>query len=309
LKAVARKSFRHGFALTEQELRRLLDVLLQQMKRIAATRDPLVEFELDFRNGVTAQARSLDEVLSLENAGSGTVTCLKIMLRDKEDEEEATNEIYIEFTDVKAEDFAFESRSVRYVVKGEDRSWVFVTSSELEERVNRIKVFAPGRFLGAQIVFMAVSLIFVVSVFAATLRVATQKDQLKLAAIEKVEEAYRRGVIKDPLEAVIMLEKESLKALPTINLIKRPILIAGGLFLFFVALWLFTNRLFPACNFCWGDYLNLYERKLAIRRYILIAVITGIIVSVIGGFIVNRVSPGAVSGSVPDRPGPHAPVE
>lgn len=292
MKASSRKRFRHGFVLTEQELRRLLDVLVQQMKRIATMRRPVVQFQLDFRNGATAQTNSIDEVLSLENAGSGTVTRLKVVLQDKEDGEEPTNQIYLEFTDVNAGGSGFGGTSVCYAVEGEDRDWVFITSSELEERINKIKVSAPGRFVCKEVALMAMTFILLAVAFGAILPAEAQRVKSRFAAIEKIEQAYRRGAIRDPLEAMIMLEKETLSVLPAMGILRRVILVAGGLLLFFIALWLFIDRLFPAYNFCWGDYLGLYERKLAIRRYILIVVVTGIIVSAIGGFIVDRLSPG-----------------
>jgi hypothetical protein len=49
-----RKSFFHGFVLTEQELRRIYDIMLQQMKRIT-TANVVDVFELKFKNGMVAE--------------------------------------------------------------------------------------------------------------------------------------------------------------------------------------------------------------------------------------------------------------
>jgi hypothetical protein len=37
-----------------------------------------------------------------------------------------------------------------------------------------------------------------------------------------------------------------------------------------------------------GDYIKMYEKKRAIRKFIFVVVITGIVVSIIAGVIVNK---------------------
>jgi hypothetical protein len=45
MRSEAKKSFKHGFVLTEQELRRAFDTLYQQMKRVIGEQEPTQVFK------------------------------------------------------------------------------------------------------------------------------------------------------------------------------------------------------------------------------------------------------------------------
>jgi len=55
-----RKSFQHGFLLSEQELRRIWHLLLEQIKRIDSINAPVNYFELEFKEGFVEKFMSLD---------------------------------------------------------------------------------------------------------------------------------------------------------------------------------------------------------------------------------------------------------
>src|ERR1700728_4677073 len=95
IKTESRKSYQCGFALTESELRRLHDVLVQQIKRTSIGDGFLTKYEVKYRNGSVAEPTSLDQVLSEENFGSAGITRLRMEVSDKE--EDASNKIGILF--------------------------------------------------------------------------------------------------------------------------------------------------------------------------------------------------------------------
>jgi len=70
------KSPNHPFALNEQELRRILDLMLQQVGRVAA-QTVQTQFTIEFRNGSVASPVTLDEILSQENYGSISMSAFK----------------------------------------------------------------------------------------------------------------------------------------------------------------------------------------------------------------------------------------
>ncbi len=71
------KTFIYRFMLTEQELVRINDVILQQMK--AGTNDDIKCFaELKFKNGVKSEKASLDEIIAENNGNQWEIQVLKI---------------------------------------------------------------------------------------------------------------------------------------------------------------------------------------------------------------------------------------
>jgi hypothetical protein len=67
MKTIAKKTFKKPFVLTEQELRRIHDVLEQQIQRVLPAEDVATVYELTFANGVVANPTSLDEIFAQEN--------------------------------------------------------------------------------------------------------------------------------------------------------------------------------------------------------------------------------------------------
>lgn len=65
----ANKSFRHGFVLPESELRRFIELIREQVKKINADPDLSFRYQLKFQNGVVAETDSIDSILSQENEG------------------------------------------------------------------------------------------------------------------------------------------------------------------------------------------------------------------------------------------------
>lgn len=127
MKARKSESSNKGFTLTEQNLRRILDVAKTQLDKIDSDKNHDFKFVLNL-NGIIFESNDIDEVVSLENQGSSSIKKLELQISNKD-----TNYLI----DVKFNNKSFdeESKSVYYSVNGEDRDWVFVTSSLIEERI------------------------------------------------------------------------------------------------------------------------------------------------------------------------------
>jgi hypothetical protein len=184
--------------------------------------------------------------------------------------------------------------AVRFLIRGQSRDWVFVTSTILEERITKIRRLTLNQFnfkgsaraLWGLLIPLLVLLSLLVGMFWAL------RDLNKVHPGTVLEEAWKSGKVKDPIEAMIMVEKLRDIAFAqsdlnsTMALLKPPIIVAGiALLLVFIGY--FLIRYYPAYNFCWGDYLDVFQRKESRRKFILVVVVVGVLVSFVGGILAN----------------------
>jgi hypothetical protein len=141
----SKKAFKTGFVLKEPDLRRLVDTVHEQFMKLPSATKSLGRFKVKLRNGALVDASSLDEVLSLENGGSSQIVRLKY--EHRVDPDNKTTYIRFEFINADADEESSYT-SMQFQVNGENRDWVFVTSSLLEERCERLRRFALNQISG-----------------------------------------------------------------------------------------------------------------------------------------------------------------
>jgi hypothetical protein len=130
----SRKTFRHGFVLTEAELRRIVDNVSEQFQKLG--QNPNITYTLTYRNGVVADTALLEDVLSQENSGSGQIVKLRVACESGAPPN--TTVVVLEFINADAEDEPGYI-SMRFLIRGQSRDWVFVTSTMIEERITKIR--------------------------------------------------------------------------------------------------------------------------------------------------------------------------
>jgi hypothetical protein len=250
MRTEAARSFGCGFALNESELRRLHDVLVQQIKRTAVGEDAHSFYELKFRNGAVACPVSIDDVLSQENFGSGSIVRLKLDVTGSDDEKSA-NRIAVEFTNCDEEQET-SSDGVRYRILGGDRDWVFVTSSQIEERIAKLRIFSLNQLVAGRRSVWAytVPLLFLMLMMVALWWSERQHVKTGVAEVQKVETDWKSGALKDPAEVIIWLEKIRITgpSIPNILIVVLPL---AGIVLFPAFGYVYTY-LAPPYNFLWG---------------------------------------------------------
>ncbi len=158
------KSLRQGFLLDEQELRRLYDMILEQIGEAGENEGVDSSFELTFRDDVTSKFDSIDDVLALDNGGNAAIRWLILRVRKwrrRNYRVDTVRTIAITFRDAST---AGGLASIDYYLEGESRDWVFVTGSMLEERFDRIRIGAPHPFYNSLRGVMGQSLTFVLVV-------------------------------------------------------------------------------------------------------------------------------------------------
>jgi hypothetical protein len=77
-------NFNYGFTISEDELRRINTILTQQMKIAAINGKFVTVFRLQFKNLITGERNSVDQVLAESNAGQWKIKSLEIELYDED---------------------------------------------------------------------------------------------------------------------------------------------------------------------------------------------------------------------------------
>ncbi|MCR9366870.1 hypothetical protein [Vibrio antiquarius] len=119
-----------GFVLDEKGLRRIISTAKEQLSK-ANLGEIFQKYEVKYNNGVIEIFSNIEDVLELDNVGSSKLSSLFITLGIVD--EEFT--IELTFKDLNSE---IKEDSIHYKVTGNDRDWLFITISQIEERVESI---------------------------------------------------------------------------------------------------------------------------------------------------------------------------
>ena len=290
MKTEAKKAFHHGFKLTEAELRRIFDCLVAQMERIPGCQDPSASFEVKFRNGSVSQPSTLDEILDLENFGSGSIQRLKIDMRPSGMGEKYA--IGLEFTNLHAERDG-PNGSIRYRISGDDRHWVFTASSELEERIVKIKVFNAERFGGSPGVrgllpMLALCVVWFGIVWGSISKIPAHQ----LSALNAIEAAWKSGELSDIAELILDVERVRLQTPGLKQILQRAVLSYGAfgiLVLIVLPYYLspFLSYFLPPYVFYWGEYTAVYDKRRNWAKFVGVTVFLALALSVLGNYITS----------------------
>jgi len=281
LKVRANKSYRFGFVLTEQELRRFNDLILDQVKK-DNQEEIQVSYSLIYENGVVAQTHDIEEVISQENSGSAKILELSILISSKD-----KREVRLEFANIDSENVT-ENSSIKYSINALTRDWVFITSSILDERIKKIKRFSVSNAIGRkgfrQIFTLVIPLLFLIAIMIPAINGATNTE----SEWDNIRSEWESKELTDPVEAIIRIQElnYSLKQFAGIKYVVFGI---GIIILIMFSFSFYLQKFYPACNFCWGDYIEEFKRKESIRKTINIVIVIGLIVSVLGGIIADRI--------------------
>jgi hypothetical protein len=279
----ANKSYEHGFILIESELRRFIELIRDQIKKINAKPELTFNYRLKYQNGVVAETNQIDTVLSQENDGSKRIISLEIIGRD-----ETKNIISVDFYNLDSDNIQSDY-SIKYSIKSTDRDWVFVTSSQIEERILKIKrkkIQFSNRRTSTRLVSFFLPLIFSLVVLFMLLNSVSKRNDY----VTEVKQKFENGEIVSTNQLILELEDAKNKEIENLNLISiflYPGIVIVVLIVIIIIYFLYVGKFYPMYNFCWGDYLEIFKKKESSRKTFNTVVIIGLIVSVIGGIIAN----------------------
>jgi hypothetical protein len=293
MKAEVKKSYQTGFALTESELRRFHEVLVQQIKKTPIGDDFVMSYELKYRNGAVSYPTSIDDVLAQENFGSVGILRFRIEVADKE--EKPSNMIGVQFCNLDEDDWYL--YPISSVVLGEDRDWVFLTSSQLDERIGKTRLFSLSRFISGNresmfrlILFTLFPLLLFGLVLMSLTFASNRQDHQAVVQLDALESRWKAGTLKDSAEvaiqtAQIIIRRGDASATEILWPIGIGILIIAVVVLFSLCYKYFQ----PSYNFLWGDYVDDYEKRKSRGRLILVSVILATVVGIGVSFISKRI--------------------
>ena len=284
----ANESFEYGFILTESELRRIVDTINDQFKKLDQNVEINTIYEIKYANGVVASTTILDDIIKEENSGSAKI--VRLQISSDSNALDHQHKTVITFEDTEGDSAQY---PIKYKIIGSSRDWVFVTSSMLEERIKKIKrsdtvfnlISGEGRgYRSLRLLFTM--LLLIISMFFGLF--SSFKGSAKTSAeLNNIEKLWRIGKIKDPIAVSIMIERIRLKEVDNIkpfSMFKPMILLFILLVAGFLSVQL-MNRYYPRYNFCWGDNLLLFEKTETRRKNIFWIVIVGFIISVVSGLV------------------------
>lgn len=298
MRSEAERSFQHGFDLTEQEFRRIIDVLTQQFEKLDPSSPVEARFEIKFRNGVISNPNSLEELFSLENIGSGAIVKVESDLSINVNNSSST--IKLVFVDVDDSSITG-SDAITYKITGDDRDWVFITSSQLDERIARVKRFAPNSLLvggkkrNTRLLLLQLVVLFPL-MFSSFFFSTQKKSDSTVQAINELETRWQDGEFDNVPEFLLELERVKLELDPTYNprvFISDPVLLIPlGLIALLIVL-LGIAYVFPFYNFIWGDYVRIYEKRKTLGRIIFGSVVLALIISILANYISSLIGIGS----------------
>ncbi len=277
MKTEISKQFHWGFILREAEIRRIMQACDDNAKKISSD-DYVQKITIHLKDGSIIETQDLDEILGLENIGSKSVEKLSIEMEQIEKENNEWN-ILVSF-----QNGYYNKKnwtSVEYEISGEQRDWVFITSSEIEERIKRCRIISLD-YIAAHRWFMIIPLFLGVLVsISVSNHIGPEKD-----IADSLQSAYESGTVKNAIEALIHIER--IKNARSFVDTTLPFCIAfvTPLFIFYL-LASILPKIYPSYNFYWGDYIPYFDKRKNAIRIIWIVIILGILVSIVAGIILR----------------------
>ncbi|MDX1942065.1 MAG: hypothetical protein SFU99_15995 [Saprospiraceae bacterium] len=241
MKAQSARNFNFGFKLSETELRKLVSLCKDQINKSFTEIPHRETYKVAFANGTIVENLELEEVLELENHGNGKIINMDIEFVKVSNEDEPQKEkayLGISFKD-KTHEFYKQAYPITTKIEGESRDWVFITSSLIQERIEKIK----RKSFGLQIFslpdwrIVGLMIITLVSLLLGSFYYEYKDGKLKVKYLEEKEKIDRKteinkelsksnrvkldySLMDDNLRDKIYQEKlDSLKNVPNINII------------------------------------------------------------------------------------------
>jgi hypothetical protein len=277
------KTYKQGFILTEQEFRRIIDIISEQLKKSVKKEEPKLNYLVKFENGVIAKTESLEEIFNLENGGIGEI--IRVQITGEIGENENNHIISIIFKNTNSENESSNTAPINHIIKGKSRDWVFVTSSLIQERINKLKQSGVITKMHSRPENESMILISILLFLLTTISFLWKYFISGKNYIEQIETKWKANEISDPIEVLIAFEKNK------DTLQNEPLKYIMGTFFIFLIIFYsiksFTKKYYPSYNFCWGDYLEEYSKKEKFRKGFFTVFLIGLIVSIIGGLIAN----------------------
>lgn len=276
MKTEVTPKIRSGFLIKETELARLKDAINEQFKKIDGVDDAIFSYQVKYRNGTIASVASLSELLQEENDGTRTV--IRLVIEASAGDAQSAS-VIVWFSDI-SHDSNSDTVPINYGVTSDNKDWTFVTSSTIDERITKLKVNKFFSFIANPRSYrMLPVFIMAVFLFCFTM-VLGDSTNAKIARISHIratsksmwEYMYRVDTMKTPDSAMVAY-------LPYLLFASMAFLLFSDYLVKPVTRWM------PLYTFYWGDRVKIFDRKMAIIKFVFGGIFLAIILGVIGNFV------------------------
>ncbi|MGI9652857.1 hypothetical protein [Chryseobacterium sp. RLHN22] len=287
------RSLNKGFLLNEQELKRIIDVISEQFDKLGENKKAKYNYTIKNFNGLVEETDNLEHLLKSENIGNSQIIEL-IIIAISEDE---SNSIFLKFSN-NLSDRNGEERAIKYTIKSEERDWAIISSSLIDDRLNRISKNNVTSLLIRRIIaiFIAIFMISMISYVTFILGDKDSNNNITLKTLNNIEKSIAKGTDLDILSSIVKIEKSKIETHNSMSLSKYILMI----FVPFLLLTLFaedlrklTNRYFPSRIFYWGDFIEKYDKMIRRRNFFLgfifITIVISIIINLFSNYLWERV--------------------
>ena len=268
-------SYDWGFLLKDKDLRRIAQVCQDHILKKVNVNDFKVRINYALKDGSEGELTKIDEIFDLDNYRSKQIKRLNLTYDDGKEDSDWS--IAVSFRDSSSYLFS----SINYQIDGQANDWVQVTAYDIEDRLEKVKIFSPTlTFEKLSTGISAYGGLLLVFLVGQTIASPT-------TAIAQLEKAYKEGLVKDPVEAVLLLEK--VKSTTYFSW-KSLLMYTLALALPYIVLWLLRRtvlKLYPPYNFYWGDYIAYYQKCENAQNILWTVVVLGILVSIVSTYILR----------------------
>lgn len=282
MKSEVFKTFKCGFVLSEQDIRRVWNCCEQHFSKLNP-QNPHIVLEANLKDASVVSTKSIDEILSLENGGAKQITKVNLNIRDAE--KDAKHSIEVTFRNGYRDATSWISMAL--LVQGEDRDWVFLAADEIEDRLKRLRRLGVEYLAAHRLILpilMGVCVLLAFS-FLIIFTGSAVRD-----ALAQIEEKVSAGQELNPVSVLLQIEQAK-QARNLWGIL--PVLlctVAVPLVLVYLISELLP-RLLCSYHFCWGEYTSVYERRRSRAKIFWISGVLAVLISIIAGLIVKNFYP------------------
>lgn len=277
------RSFKWGFVLSEEELRRVFQTCLEHSRKVNPN-DISRKVCAKCRDGSLVESDALEDILALENAGSKSVQRLTLEFSDSS--EESPWLIRVLFNNGYRDTETWTAVAIRVV--GESRDWAFVAGADLEERVKKTRVVSWPRLVAARQSIPIIMSIMLLAMFVPWAIGIVHIGEPDVAAA--LEEQHKAGKISDPIEAMIMAHRYKQENTLGPALIFLPMMAGPVIVMIAYAIAAYAMpRVCPSYIFYWGDSVRIYDKRRTVMRVFWGVLVLGVLASLIAGIILRFV--------------------
>lgn len=256
------------------------------MKRVLPEDGYKTVYRVKYENGIVAEPSSLDEVLDGENSGSAAVRQISFTLSEATEEPKIV--ITAMFSDREATQ---EWESIWYGIKGQDRDWTFVASSQLAERISRVERFDPTRFVRHRLLSLFLMLLLL-GWLMFSLGSMVNFSAERAEALKGLRTQWRQGQLTDLVDALLKVNEADVK-ISAVHESHRSLPRQIGIPFALVLVIMFgaeplINVIYKPYVFAWGEALSKYDRRKGWMRFIFGGIVLALLLGVLGNYISKK---------------------